>query len=415
MGLVMSSTIMYKIELGAAVQGRPTSNGMKSRKKNICVVTGTRADYGLLLGLLREIRGDNSFKLQLIITGTHLEKRFGYTYAQIIKDGFVADATIRMHLTSDTDAHIVMGVGQELIGLSRAFKKLNPDIVVVLGDRFEMLAVASAALLFRIPIAHIHGGEVTYGAYDDAIRHAITKMASLHFTAHKEYTRRIIQMGEDPRRVFTVGSPALEAMKRLKLLTKPEIEAIIGFPVDDATALVTFHPVTNEKGAAHKQIKALLRALGRSGMRMVFTFPNADAEHEIIILEIRKFAKKHPSRVRIVVSLGHVRYFSLMKYAGAMVGNSSSGIFEAPSFKLPVVNIGTRQEGRVRARNVIDCGNEERSILNAIHRVRSPRFKKFLAGMNNPFNGGNTSAHIINEIKVFLGQPMRVKRFIDRT
>lgn len=385
---------------------------MKTRKK-ICVVTGTRADYGLLSGLLQEIKNNKSLQLQLIVTGTHLEKRFGYTYAQIIKEGFVADVKIYMHLTSDTDARIVSGVGKELNGLSRAFRKLNPDIVVVLGDRFEMLAVASAALLFRIPIAHIHGGEITYGAYDDAIRHAITKMASLHFATHREYARRIIQMGEDPRRVFTVGSPSLENMKRLKRVKKSELNAMAGFPVDRDTALITFHPVTNEKGAARAHIRHLLRALDRSGLKTIFTLPNADSEYQVIVDAISAYGRAHPRSTAIFASLGQLKYFSFMRHVGLMVGNSSSGILESPSFKLPVVNIGTRQQGRVRAHNVIDCKEDEQSIYAAIERARSARFRKSLAILHNPFDKGNASIIIAREIKKFLARPTSIKRFID--
>src|SRR3989338_1696565 len=284
-----------------------------TKVKKICVITGTRADYGLLSGLLGEIKKDKDFKLQLVVTGTHLERRFGYTYTQILKDGFSADVKIPMRLSTDTDENIVRGVGHEMIGLAHALQKLNPDMVVVLGDRFEMLAVASAALLFRIPIAHIHGGEVTYVAYDDAIRHAITKMSSLHFATHRDYEQRIIQMGEDPRRVFAVGSPSLENIKRLKIVSKQELEKMVGFYIDKNTALVTFHPVTNEKGAARAHIQNLLDALARSGLKVVFTMPNADSEQQVIVRAIEAYCKTHSGHAKAFDSLGQLRYFSLMR------------------------------------------------------------------------------------------------------
>lgn len=384
-----------------------------TKKKKICVVTGTRAEYGLLSGLLQEIKRDNDLKLQLIVTGTHLERRFGYTYAQIVKDGFTADAKISMKLTSDTDAGIVRGVGREFIGLSTAFERLMPDIVVILGDRFETLAVAIAATLFRIPVAHIHGGEVTEGAYDDGMRHAITKLASLHFVAHQDYAGRVMQMGEDQKRVFNYGAPGLDVMRRLKLLSKSAVEEILHLSLGEDVVLVTFHPVTQMKGFAEKQIWNMIKALDKSGLRMIFTMPNSDAENHSVFNAIRVYVRTHPERATAVTSLGQLRYFSLMQYVGLMVGNSSSGIIEAPSFKLPVVNIGTRQDGRVKARNVIDCKNDVQSIQSAIVLARSPKFRKELEAVRNPFDGGDTSLRIVREIKRFVTRPVRVKKFID--
>lgn len=382
------------------------------KKRKICIITGSRAEYGLLYFLMREIKYDPALQLQLVVTGMHLEEKFGATYQQILHDRFLIDAKIPMQLTSDTDSGIVRSVGLEMVGLARTYKRLQPDIVVILGDRFEMLAAATAATLFRIPVAHIHGGEVTEGAYDDAMRHAITKLSSLHFVAHPVYAHRVIQMGEDPQYVFNYGAPGLDAIRRLKLLNKQTLERELGIILGNDVALVTFHPATKEPGMAYTQIKNLIRALDRSGLRMIFTMPNADAENSHIFREIREYIRNNPKRAVAYASLGQLRYLSLMKYVGLMVGNSSSGIYEAPTFRLPVVNVGIRQKGRERTRNVIDVLDNETAILKGIHKAISVRFRKSLSGLKNPFGNGRTSPRIKNTLKSVRLEPL-AKRFHD--
>ncbi|MFH1582028.1 MAG: UDP-N-acetylglucosamine 2-epimerase [Pseudomonadota bacterium] len=380
--------------------------------RKICVVTGSRAEYGLLYWLLKEIDQDKGLILQTVVCGMHLSARFGLTYKQIVKDGFKISAKVKMDLSSDQDESIARATGTAMAGFANAFKKLKPDIVVLLGDRFEILAAANAATLMRIPIAHIHGGEVTEGAYDDAIRHAITKMAYLHFAAHKDYARRIIQMGEDPKRVFNCGAPGLDSIRGLKLLSKKQLEKDLGFKLGKDVALVTFHPVTMEKGTAICHIKNLLKALDVSGLRMIFTMPNADAENKVISSMIMKFVKNNPDRACAFISLGQLRYLSLMKEVGLMAGNSSSGILEAPSFKLPVVNIGSRQDGRLKPINVIDCRGDMRSILAAIRCALSANFLSEIKNVRNPFDGGSSSKKIKNVLKHFRLTSPR-KAFLD--
>lgn len=374
---------------------------MRKIKRKICVVTGSRSEYGLLYWLMDEIRKDPDLTLQVIATGMHLEKKFGMTYRQILKDGFRINAKVSIRLNSDADEAIARSTGLAIIGLASSYKRLKPDIVVVLGDRFEIFSAATAALLSRIPIAHIHGGEVTEGAYDDAMRHAITKMANLHFVAHKDYAARVIRMGEDPKTVFNYGAPGLDNLRKLTLMSKKNIERSLNFKIDKDVALVTFHPVTLEKGKAQEHIKNLLKALNRSGLRVVFTMPNADAENNIIFKEIKKYVRANPMRARAFGSLGQLKYLSLMKYAALVVGNSSSGLMEAPSLKIPVVNIGTRQEGRLKAANVIDSGYTADSILRAIRKATSKKFRTIAKRTSNPFSKKDTSRNIKRVLKLY--------------
>ncbi|MFH1428301.1 MAG: UDP-N-acetylglucosamine 2-epimerase [Candidatus Margulisiibacteriota bacterium] len=368
-------------------------------RRKICIVTGSRADYGLLRPLIKEVSDDDHLSLQIIAAGMHLMSRHGFTYKQIIQDGFKIDAKVDVGLKTDTDIETAMAAGRGVTGFAGAFQRLKPDIVVVLGDRYEIMAAATAAMLMGIPIAHIHGGEVTVGAFDDAIRHAITKMAYLHFVSHKDYARRVIQMGEDPKRVFNYGAPGLDSIKALKLLSKDELEKYLDFKLDKNTALVTYHPVTMEKGSTKEQINNLLLALDKSDLRIVFTMPNADPENDIIFKKIETFVQKNPDKSRCYTSLGQLRYLSLMQYAGVMIGNSSSGIIEAPSFQLPVVNIGSRQKGRIRAENVIDTPADPSAIARAIKKALSPVFQKNIKTLKNPFGNGTASVRIKDELK----------------
>jgi UDP-N-acetylglucosamine 2-epimerase (non-hydrolysing)/GDP/UDP-N,N'-diacetylbacillosamine 2-epimerase (hydrolysing) len=378
---------------------------MSANKRKICVVTASRAEYGLLYWVMKGIKDDPALKLQIVAAGMHLMPKYGSTYREIIKDGFKINARVDLKLNSDSEEGIARSLGLGITGFGKAFKRLRPDLVVLLGDRYEMLAAAAAAMVSRIPLAHIHGGEATFGVYDDAIRHAITKMAYLHFVSHPVYAQRVIQMGEDPRRVFNFGAPGLDNLRNLRLLSRFELEKLLGIGLDERTALVTFHPETLKKGDARRQIKNLLAALDKSGLNMIFTVPNADAENRVIFREIDKFTKQNPSRTRVFKSLGRLKYLSLLKHIGLMVGNSSSGVIEAPSFKLPVVNVGNRQKGRLQAGNVINVSDRTGAILKGIRRALSPGFKKGLAAISNPFGDGRASARIVRKLKtVKLGQ-----------
>lgn len=362
-------------------------------------MTCARSDYGLLYGLMREIQQDSSLQLQIVVMGMHLEEKFGLTYKQILKDGFKIDAKVKMNLSSDKEETVAKAVSLGVAGCAKAYKKLKPDIIVLLGDRFETFAAASAALFMRIPIAHIHGGEVTEGAYDDAVRHAITKMAHWHFVAHKQYAKRVVQLGENPNRVFCVGAVGLDSIKRTKLLDKNELERQLGFSINNNTALVTYHPVTLEKSMAARHIKSLLKALEQFNFQYIFTIPNADAENTKIFKALKRFMQRHPS-AKIYASLGTQKYFSLMKYAGLMIGNSSSGVIEAPSFKLPVVNIGSRQIGRLMFDNVINCSDDAGLIQRAIKKALSISFREKCRQLKkSDLDQGSTSKKIKNLLK----------------
>ncbi|NTV28849.1 MAG: UDP-N-acetylglucosamine 2-epimerase (hydrolyzing) [Candidatus Omnitrophica bacterium] len=389
---------------------------MKTRSsvpRKICVVTGSRAEYGLLWRLMAAIKSDRALALQVVVTGTHLEKRFGSTYRQILADGFKISAKVPMGLDADTDLAVTCSAGEAVAGLGREFARLRPDIIVLLGDRFEILAAAVAATLMRLPVAHIHGGEVTEGAYDDTMRHAVTKMAHLHFVTHPEHARRVVQMGEDPRRVFVVGAPGLDNIRELSLLDKKALEKELKFALGPDTAMVTFHPVTLQKGEAGRHIRCVLDALGRSGLRCIFTMPNADPENTIIRRAILDFVRKKGADAKAVASLGSLRYLSLMQHVAVMVGNSSSGLIEAPSFMLPVVNIGDRQKGRLRAQNVLDAADNADAILAAIHKAVSPRFVASLRGLSNPYGDGRAAPRIKNVLKKTALKSLLLKQFRD--
>lgn len=372
---------------------------MQKTKRKICIITGSRAEYGLLYPLMKEIKKDHSLILKIIATGTHLEKKYGNTYNQIEKDGFRIDSKVYMSLKSDKDREIISSCSMALKGFGNTLNILSPDIIVLLGDRFEILMAAVAATIMRIPIAHIHGGEVTLGAYDDAIRHAITKMSYLHFVAHEGYRKRVIQLGEEPKRVFNFGAPGLDNIRSLKLLDKQSLEKQIGFKIDDKTAIVTFHPSTLEKGQAIFQVTNLIEALSETDLRIIFTLPNADQENSIISNKINSFIRRNLERSKMFQSLGNLRYLSLMKYAKVMIGNSSSGIIEAASFKLPVVNIGCRQNGRIRPKNVIETDYKKSSIKRGINRATSAAFADSLKDLENPFGNGEASIKIKKKLK----------------
>lgn len=385
-------------------------------KRKMCVVTGTRAEYGLLYWIIKGIHDDPDVALQLIVTGMHLSPEFGLTVQDIERDGFPIAERVEMLLSSDTEAAIATSMGLGLIGFANAYQRLNPDLLLVLGDRFEILAAAAAAVPFRIPVAHIHGGESTEGAMDEQFRHAITKMSHLHFPATQVYADRIIQMGENPERVFCVGAPGLDNIAKLSLLDKHELVAELGAPAGQPLGVVTYHPVTLEGTSAVAQVTELLQALKNlTEIYWVFTLPNSDTGGRGIITAIRNFVDEFPQRGKAFTSLGQVRYLSLLKHAAVMVGNSSSGIIEAPSFHLPVVNIGSRQQGRIRAANVIDVPEcQQSAITQAIEKAFSAKFKAALQGMANPYGTGDASMNIFHTLKTLLeSKIMTQKRFRD--
>ena len=336
-----------------------------NNKKKICVVTGTRAEYGLLYWLLKEFKKSKKINHYLIATGMHLSPEFGLTVKQIKADGFKLYREIEILISSDSPSAVAKSCGMGIISFADVFKELKPDILILLGDRFELLAVASAALIFNIPIAHIHGGEITQGAYDDAIRHSISKMSWTHFVAHSTYKRRLIQLGENKNKIFNFGGLGAYGINQLNLLSKIDLEKSINFKIDKNLILVTFHPITFEKNSS-SQFQSLLNYLNKNKkFRVLFTMPNADNYGRDIINKIKNFVKLNPERSIWFYSLGQVRYLSVVKYSLAVVGNSSSGILEVPSFRTATINIGSRQYGRVLAKSVINCTGNYNSIAAA--------------------------------------------------
>lgn len=380
--------------------------------RTIGVVTTSRADYGLYVPILENIRAQRNFKLQLYVSGMHLSKHYGSTIKDIERDGYTIAAKVKMTL-SDNPQCIGQAMGEVTKGFSRAFAKDRPDILLVLGDRYEMHAAALAAIPFAIPLAHIHGGELTYGAFDEYFRHSLTKLSHLHFAATKEYARRIVQMGEEPWRVFTVGSPGVEGLMRQPVMTQEALVVKFGVDFSKPVLLVTFHPVTMEVGDTGRHIRYLLKVLSDyRDYHIVFTRPNSDTGNQIILQAITHFVKTHCNAV-YVPAFGHAGHTSMMHYAQAMVGNSSSGIIEASSFKLPVVNIGTRQEGRIRARNVIDVGYTLQEIRRGLRQALSGSFKAKLKGLKNPYGDGKTSEYIVRVLAAIDLKCLGMKRFKD--
>ncbi|MBI4650899.1 UDP-N-acetylglucosamine 2-epimerase (hydrolyzing) [Candidatus Desantisbacteria bacterium] len=373
---------------------------MKNKRK-IAVITGTRAEYGLLYWIIKKIHDDPALELQLIVTNMHLSPEFGLTIREIEKDGFPISDKVETLLSSDTETSIAISMGLGMIGFSKTYERLKPDIVIVLGDRFEILSAVAAAAPFRIPIAHIHGGEITEGAMDELFRHAITKMSHIHFPSTQIYAKRIIQMGEQPENVFCFGAPGMDNIKKLPLLNKEKLLKELDIPRNKKIGVITYHPVTLENNTAESQIRELLEAIKSfKNIFWIFTLPNADTGGRIIIKMINYFVKDNPDNGKAFSSLGQLRYLSLLKYSDLMLGNSSSGIIEAPSFCLPVVNIGDRQKGRIRAGNVIDVAYcKKDNIVNAIKKAIMPEFENSIKGLKNPYGDGNTSDKIIKVLK----------------
>ena len=370
------------------------------KKRRVCIITGSRAEYGLLMPLIKEVKKDPSLKLQLLATGMHLSKDFGSTYKEIEKDGFKINKKINIILKSDKSVGIAKSTGKAIEGFAKVYKEIKPDIVVVLGDRFEIFAAATAAHISRIPIAHIHGGELTEGAFDDAFRHSITKMSHLHFTSVEEYRKRVIQLGENPKRVFNIGAIGLDNIKKLKLFTKKELEKDLNFRFNKYNLLVTFHPVTLEPNIAKKHFKNLLGALAQlENTNIIFTKANADTGGKAINALIDLYVKKNKGNAVSFVSMGRLCYLSALRYVDAVVGNSSSGIIEAPSFNVPTVNIGDRQKGRIQAESVINCSGKNKSIIGALNRALYLKKIFRTKTLRNPYEKKDTVSVIKNIIK----------------
>ena len=379
--------------------------------KTIGVVTVGRSDYGIYLPVLKLIKSQPDLSLRIFAGGMHLAPEFGCTARAIEEDGFEIAERVEILPSSDTPAAVAEAMGRGTIGFAQAYTRQRPDILLVLGDRFEMHSAVVAALPLKIPVAHIHGGELSEGAIDDALRHSITKMSHLHFVATETYRNRVIQMGEEPWRVVISGAPALDNLKTIELPTRAQLSKGYGLREEESFLLVTYHPVTLEHEQTEAQMTALLQALGELDMAVVFTYPNADTGNRAIIQLIGEYVASN-SRARTFVNLGTRGYFSMMKHATAMVGNSSSGIIEAASFKLPVVNIGNRQRGRLRAANVIDVGYSRREIAAGIRQALAPDFRARLDDLVNPYGDGHAAERIVETLRaVELNDKLLLKHF----
>jgi GDP/UDP-N,N'-diacetylbacillosamine 2-epimerase (hydrolysing) len=381
----------------------------------VCIVTGTRAEYGLLFWTIKKLKSDIYFDVKLCVTGMHLSPEFGLTYKQIEEDGIVIDKKIEMLLSSDSVNGIAKSIGLGVIGFTDAFNDLKPDLVLLLGDRFEIFAAATAAMISKIPIAHCHGGEATEGLIDEPIRHSITKMSQLHFTSTEEYRKRVIQLGEQPNRVFNVGALGIENINKLKLLNKSDFEKSIGIKLLKQTFLITFHPVTLEKSTAEGQFTNLLSAIKNfSDTTYIFTMPNADNDGRVIINLIQKFVANNKNTSLAFTSLGQLRYLSALQHVDLVIGNSSSGLIEVPSFKIPTINIGDRQRGRVYGLSVINCKPTKKEIIESINLGLSESFRKKLKKSINPYGNKNSSIEIVKILKkIAVNENLIKKKFYN--
>lgn len=381
--------------------------------RKICVITGTRADYGLLRWVMQGIKDDADLTLQIIATGMHLSPEFGLTYREIEQDGFSIDRKVEMLTSSDTAVGIAKSMGLGLIGFADVLNDLKPDLIVVLGDRFEIFAAVSAALVARIPVAHLHGGETTEGAFDESLRHSITKMSHLHFVAAEDYRQRVIQLGEQPERVFLVGGLGVDNIKRMTLLDRQELEASLGLKLAQKNLLVTFHPVTLETATATDQMAELLLVLAElKDTQLIFTMPNADTDGRALIKMIEKFVE-HNHNAHAYTSLGQLRYLSCIAQVDGVVGNSSSGLLEAPSFNKGTINIGDRQRGRLQATSVINSTPTLQGIKAALKKLYSADFQAGLKDVRNPYGEGGASEKVVNTIKNYAIDGITKKVFYD--
>ena len=381
--------------------------------RKICVITGTRAEYGLLRWVMQGIQDEPELTLQIIATGMHLSPEFGLTYREIEKDGFHIDCKVEMLTSSDTSVGIAKSMGLGLIGFADALDALEPDLILVLGDVFEIFSAVSAALVARVPVAHLHGGEKTEGAFDEAIRHSITKMSQIHFVAAEEYRQRVIQLGEQPERVFLVGGLGIDNINRLKLLDRSALENSLDFKLGSKNLLITFHPTTLETSTAESQMEELLAALAAlNDTQLIFTLPNADTDGRVMIKMVEHFVALH-SNARAYPSLGQLRYLSCIAQVDAVVGNSSSGLTEVPSFKKGTINIGDRQRGRLKASSVIDCEPTNSDIASALEQLYSINFRASLSQVVNPYGEGGASAKVVSTLKYCDIEGMVKKSFHD--
>jgi GDP/UDP-N,N'-diacetylbacillosamine 2-epimerase (hydrolysing) len=367
--------------------------------RKICVVTGTRAEYGLLRWVMQGVKDDPDLALQVIATGTHLSPEFGLTYREIEEDGFRIDRKVEMLLSSDTPSGVTKSMALGLIGFSDAYSELQPDLILILGDRFEIFSAASAALVARIPLAHIHGGETSEGSYDEAFRHSITKMAHLHFVAAEEYRRRVIQLGEWPRNIFLVGGLGIDGMKKMQLLDRCDLETELGLKFDHKNLLITFHPATLDADSAGQQLKELLLALADlQDTKLIFTLPNSDTGSRELIKIIQNFVSQR-ANAHVFTSLGHLKYLSCVAQVDCVVGNSSSGLIEVPSFKKATINIGDRQRGRLQSDSIINCAPSRDSIGKALSYAYSDEFQEKLTKVINLYEQEDSSAKVVKILK----------------
>ena len=383
--------------------------------RKVCIFTGTRAEYGIMSRLFSLIDNDADLQLQIIATNMHLSPEFGLTYKEIEADGFHIDKKVEMLLSSDTPNGTIKSMGLALIGFADALGDLKPDVAVILGDRYEMLAAAEACLIYKIPVAHLYGGEITEGAYDDAIRHCISKLSHLHFTSTEEYRNRVIQLGESPERVKYVGALGVDNIRNEEIISLEELEDSLKFKLGEKFLLVTFHPVTMENATAAEQCDSLLKALSEinSNFKLLFTLPNSDTDGRVIINKINDYVSAHSDKAFAITSLGKRRYYSALKFATAVVGNSSSGLVEAPSFHIPTLNIGNRQQGRTRGESVIDVVATYEGIREGLNIALSTDFINRAKNAHNPYEKENTLLAIFNTIKTYPLEGLIKKHFYD--
>jgi GDP/UDP-N,N'-diacetylbacillosamine 2-epimerase (hydrolysing) len=379
--------------------------------KRVCVITGSRADYGLLRPLMNKLHNDNGLQLQVVATGAHLSPEFGLTYQAIEEDGYVIDERIEIVLSSDSTVGRSKSMGLAMISFCECYERLKPHMIVVLGDRYEIFAAVSAASVARIPVAHLHGGETTEGAFDEAFRHSITKMSYLHFTSTDSYRNRVIQLGEAPDRVFNVGALGIENIRSMPLLSKAEVEEQLGFRFGHRTIVVTFHPVTLEESTSESQFSNLLQAIEAfEQLSIIFTKANSDTDGRKINAMIDHYVADHIGKAIAFTSMGQTRYLSALQYVDAVVGNSSSGIIEAPSFHVPTINIGDRQKGRIQADSIVNCRANKDEIIDSLNKVLSADFKSSIQNGGNPYEKVNTSERIVTQIKQALQKGIQLKK-----
>lgn len=383
-------------------------------KRKICIVTGTRAEWGLLSGIAKALDARDDVELQIIVTNMHLDERYGGTWREIERDGLTITRRVPISTDTDTAVDTVTAMSECLRGMSDAFEELKPDLLLILGDRYEMLSVASAALIHRIPVAHMHGGEVTQGAFDESIRHSITKMSHIHFTATEEARQRVIQLGENPTNVINTGAIGVYNIRKVDLMSREELEENLSTSIPENSVFVTFHPSTLDVGEPREQCENLLKALERlPEVKVLFSYPNNDPNGRVIIELIEDFVTRYPERSVVFPSLGMRRYLSVLRCVSAVVGNSSSGIIEVPSMHIPTLNIGIRQQGRQRAASVVDCGVSEEDVFNGLCRVLSPEERSHARLVQNPYEQSDTLEKIVETVATFPLEDIISKPFFD--